>query len=571
MGIKHFFKDFKNRFSSSIITIKNETFKELGTQDIDNLLLDMNGIFHSSAQKIYKYGNHKSPKSFFNKKHTSSAPAGVLQKRMFRDITQEIENLVNIVKPKKRLLICIDGTAPLSKQSQQRSRRFMSAMNKEEDRNFDSNSITPGTKMMDFLSKYIDWYIRNQISNDNPNWKHLEVIFSNEKCPSEGEHKLLSYVRKYGTNEEVYCICGMDADLIMLALASHKPNFFILREEPKSRDFSFYVIDIGSVRKELISTLLWESKEYQFDHEKAINDFIFMCFTVGNDFLPHIPGIEILHGGIDTMVNVYKKVGEGYGHLTSVQENGSIRFRRKSLMIFLGTIGKYEQQILEEKLNERQKFFPSPMLESCSSLQERKFVLDMKSYKKVYYETNFCDDEKKICHIYLEGMQWVLDYYTKGVPNWRWRYKYHYAPFSSSLSKYIGSFLFPTYPESSPTLPFIQLLSVLPPDSANLIPSPLSDILLLDTSPMKQFCPTDFKVDLSGCKAEWEGVVILPMVDYELVEKLYLEKIKSVDEKERKRNIIGKSFSYKKSTKKYLFTSYYGDINCSVDIVPIEI
>ena len=39
-----------------------------------------------------------------------------------------------------------------------------------------------------FLSKYIDWYIRKRISEDQY-WQSIEVVFSNEKSPGEGEHK----------------------------------------------------------------------------------------------------------------------------------------------------------------------------------------------------------------------------------------------------------------------------------------------------------------------------------------------------------------------------------------------
>ena len=58
--------------------------------------------------------------------------------------------------------------------------------------------------------------------------------------------------------------------------------------------------------------------------------------------MPHIPSIEIIEGGIDFMLDVYKNVGERHGHLTKITY-GEIMFQIKSLQVFLGTIAQYNK------------------------------------------------------------------------------------------------------------------------------------------------------------------------------------------------------------------------------------
>lgn len=37
-----------------------------------------------------------------------------------------------------------------------------------------------------------------------------------------------------------------------------------------------------------------------------IDDFVFMCVLVGNDFLPNVPHLDIADGALNHMMNMYK-------------------------------------------------------------------------------------------------------------------------------------------------------------------------------------------------------------------------------------------------------------------------
>ena len=557
MGIKYFFSWFKKNFSNHIRTLTTSDKNKLDVQ-IDTLLLDMNGIFHYCAQKAFEYGSFKRKE---NAPQHKTFSYNQRQKFLLKCIGNYIDTLFTFVEPRVRIVLCTDGVAPTSKQNQQRQRRYKNSQKKDQvsEQNFvfDSNAITPGTYFMDNVSRYLDWFIKNKLTTD-PKWKDIEVVYSDEKVPGEGEHKLISFVRKYGESNEQFMIHGMDADLIMLSLASSKENFHILRDNPYQQQREFFYIDMRSVRETIVHILLQEHT--MIPTQFFINDFILLVFMTGNDFLPHLPTIDILEGSIETFFELYKDTFLSFDNLVTQCNTINVN----ALKAMVGTLSKNEISFIEKKTSHL-----------VQQYKNEKGEFNWEEYRKEYYRVKMnClteSDIQKACIQYVEGMQWVLTYYTEGVSCWKWHYPYHHAPFCSDIAKSLDklSVTDKIVTDSLPVDPFIQLLSVLPPSSSSLLPEPLDTIM----KKVKHSYPDEFIVDMDDARNDWEGIVILPQLDNKTIEKQYKNLIKEVEHKQLFRNKKGNSLVYKniKEKEPFEFVSHYGTIsNCIVSTIKLK-
>jgi 5'-3' exoribonuclease 2 len=382
----------------------------------------------------------------------------------------------------------------------------------------------------------------------------MEVIFSNEKVPGEGEHACAKFVRDYGDDNESFIITGMDADLVMLSLATHKKNFCILRENSQRYRDEYFYINMREIRESLVFAMLGELPTYP--EKQYINDFILMVYFVGNDFLPNIQSINISEGSVERMFSVYGEVVKSYGPMVSIEN----KINMKSLKLFITTLALKEVEFLVTK----KPTFPDKLIEKYKSGNEFNF----EAYRKEYYSTKVCcgnteENIKNLCIKYITGLQWVLTYYLKGCDDWRWFYPYSYAPLLSDLAKYIDCYNYVPFLKSKPFSPFMQLLCVLPQKSANLLPMSMAKILLNSPS-------YELQIDIDGKHQAYEGIVIgLPTIDFQDLETKYIKALENLDNREKHRNILGKIYKYihteKETTVLGTFKSRFGDIeNCTV-------
>ena len=268
---------------------------------IDNFYLDSNSIIYDSIKCVGPYTTDKE-----------------YEEKLIINVIKIINDLMLYMKPTGTVFITFDGVAPLAKIKQQKTRRFkthytnklLSELTGDDvSVEWDKTAITPGTKFMERLSITIrDEYV----NNDN-------VLVSCSDEIGEGEHKIFNYIRKNDHKDKITVVYGLDADLIMLCLnnLNHSTNLFVCREAPefiKALNYELepnelYFLDMYNF-KDALTCELMKTKKKQTNNN-IVYDYTFICFLLGNDFMPHFPSLNIRTTGIDVLMTGYYTTTKG--------------------------------------------------------------------------------------------------------------------------------------------------------------------------------------------------------------------------------------------------------------------
>nr|XP_057944195.1 5'-3' exoribonuclease 1 isoform X2 [Doryrhamphus excisus] len=570
MGVPKFYRWISERYPCL-----SEVVKEHQIPEFDNLYLDMNGIIHQCSHP-----------------NDEDVHFRISEEKIFADIFHYLEVLFRIIKPRKVFFMAVDGVAPRAKMNQQRGRRFRSAKEAEDkikkaldkgevlptEARFDSNCITPGTEFMVRLQDQLKYFVHNKLSTDKL-WQNVRIYLSGHETPGEGEHKIMEFIRseiaKPGHDPNTrHCLYGLDADLIMLGLTSHEPNFSLLREEVRfggkksqkritaPEETTFHLLHLSLMREyiDYEFSALKTQMGSDYDLEGIIDDWILMSFLVGNDFIPHLPHLHISHDALPLLYRTYISVLPDLGGY--LNENGHLNvanfekyleklseFDREHFSEVFVDLKWFESKVGNKYLNEaaglaaekeaankhnNKEDNASLSLAALTSSDEVPgsgkgavvedeeeeddiFETEFRQYKRTYYMTKMGVDVvsddflAKQAKCYVEGIQWILHYYYHGVKSWSWFYPYHYAPFLSDIKNI--SELKLSFELGNPFMPFQQLLAVLPAASMELLPECYRHLMTSELSPIIEYYPVDFKTDLNGKQQEWEAIVLIPFID----------------------------------------------------------
>jgi len=526
MGIPLFRKALLKRLAHEAISSR---IGNIGKVDI--LLFDANSILHQVTH--YYCGEKAVTKDDYSE--------------IAKLIVHVFKQIISKLTPEKLLVIAVDGPVPISKIRQQKQRRYKNAMELIPG-NYDSNVLTPGTS----LQFKIGDALQDALAEIKRDFGIPHVIYSSHLVPGEGEHKMMKHVREYieknGQPEYATVIYGNDSDLLLLGLTLDIKFVFVAKDPIIPTDFQKNdIIEMPGPVTNIDELRLALVDEFR-DTVSGIQEFIFACTLLGNDFLPRSPLLCNIDRGLSIIIDTLKKI-------SILEDTGKFIASLAYLEDFDPALGIAETE--QEEGNPDISFnavyndylakdvFKSMDGSTFVSFQSRIFdamveaeIVDMKTFRSLWYQQEFSQatnrqlvDVLNMCASYIRGLNWVYNYYFLGQDSvtWLWYYPYNHAPLFTDLAASFRAVKEKTFAGYSRIMnvehikdevrpsALQQLLFVMPQQSLPYVPEVLQ-VYYAPEGPLRHLMPIKAVLeDTDFCQSPFQGIVIVPDPVYHVI------------------------------------------------------
>jgi 5'-3' exonuclease len=460
------------------------------------------------------------------------------EKQIATEVCTRLEQMIIRVAA-KRTLVAFDGVVPFGKMKQQRQRRYRSLLygNKGQ---WSTSAITPGTNFM----KKLNTELMRYFAPKNTKERNLGIVkISTSDEPGEGEHKIFAHIRsKAHRPDHNVLVYGLDADLIMLAVlhAHLRGGMWIARESTSFGKFAGKVetsnewcyLNAKRLAMSIVDIMCLKTPTQRDNRQLHLADYIFLCFLLGNDFLPRMVSLHVRENGVHDLISIYKEciLDRNAGTVvTGLPPTKPLQINWVNLQTIINHLARPEFDIICSHLHHRRRYPEHTVDRAIESIprfhtaSEDSLSPQTSGWKGRYYSTLLfkpVEESGEVCDAYLKTMEWTMNYYTGASFDWKWAYPFDYAPLLVDLKVNVAKTSHWRH-KVEPYTPTVhaQLAYVLPFASLGLLPKKVRDVCLERFS---LHYKRDYPVQWAFCWYLWEAHVVFPPFHVEEIEDAIL-------------------------------------------------
>jgi len=477
---------------NSIIHVISQKVNILLDELLFNLILEYHGIGKSKSDEYFKLLKIDNPNFALDNENDIYKQFSKLFNLNFLDsiIINHIKHfLIDFLKSfnSELIYISIDGVPTKAKIVEQKKRRFngefekymkLNILEKYSDKlkgddnnpinkykfiknkvNWSRNTISPGTNFMKKLTIYLKSIeFKNEINKLFPKIDFNKLIVTSFDEKNEGEKKIMDFLDNLNNEtDKKICIYSPDSDLILLSMILKNKNLkkYVLRmDQQKSKEnYHYDLININDLENTMFNFI----DSSTLSKDDVINDIVFIFTIFGDDFLHKIESYNVKYD-IKLILEKYKL----FGKRILKDENNLLKINYDNFIEFLKILVEQENEIIIR--NFKNKYFKKHNYDNLSYYEQeiykfenmigqyenklnKKYItplgnpdFEFEKGKNMFYSDFFKDiDLELVIRMYIDGLQWVLDYYFNDITYHKWYYPFNKSPLLQDILLYINN------------------------------------------------------------------------------------------------------------------------------------